>query len=141
MCIRDTFRVVRTTRTVDEDNPEKGQKAGDIIYDTLYKQYCICLLYTSGNKHTPSGGASGQILKWSADGTAVWGSEKVYTHPNSGVTAGTYKSVTVNDQGHVTAGSNPTTLADVYKRQGTKYHSRRRKSGWTYAPHCLVISR
>ena len=34
-----------------------------------------------------------------------------YTHPNSGVTAGTYKSVTVNAQGHVTAGSNPTTLA------------------------------
>ena len=66
---------------------------------------------SSGNKHIPSGGASGQILKWSADGTAVWGSEKVYTHPNSGVTAGTYKSVTVNDQGHVTAGSNPTTLA------------------------------
>ena len=34
-----------------------------------------------------------------------------YTHPNSGVAAGTYKSVTVNAQGHVTAGSNPTTLA------------------------------
>ena len=33
-----------------------------------------------------------------------------YTHPNSGVTAGTYRSVTVNAQGHVTAGSN-TTLA------------------------------
>ena len=31
-----------------------------------------------------------------------------YTHPNSGVTAGTYRSVTVNAQGHVTAGSNPT---------------------------------
>lgn len=30
-----------------------------------------------------------------------------YTHPNSGVTAGTYTSVTVNAQGHVTAGSNP----------------------------------
>lgn len=35
----------------------------------------------------------------------------VYSHPNSGVTAGTYKSVTVNAQGHITAGSNPTTLA------------------------------
>ena len=35
----------------------------------------------------------------------------VYSHPNSGVTAGTYKSVTVNAQGHVTAGTNPTTLA------------------------------
>lgn len=30
-----------------------------------------------------------------------------YTHPNSGVTAGTYSSVTVNAQGHVTGGSNP----------------------------------
>lgn len=34
-----------------------------------------------------------------------------YTHPSSGVTAGTYKSVTVNAQGHVTGGSNPSTLA------------------------------
>ena len=34
-----------------------------------------------------------------------------YSHPNSGVTAGTYKSVTVNAQGHVTGGTNPTTLA------------------------------
>lgn len=31
-----------------------------------------------------------------------------YTHPNSGVTAGTYHSVTVNAAGHVTAGTNPT---------------------------------
>ncbi len=30
---------------------------------------------TSGNKHIPSGGSSGQILRWSADGTAVWGSD------------------------------------------------------------------
>ena len=31
-----------------------------------------------------------------------------YIHPNSGVTAGTYRSVTVNAQGHVTGGSNQT---------------------------------
>ena len=37
--------------------------------------------------------------------------DTVYTHPTSGVTAGTYKSVTVDNKGHVTAGSNPTTLA------------------------------
>lgn len=30
-----------------------------------------------------------------------------YTHPNSGATAGTYRSVTVNEQGHVTGGTNP----------------------------------
>lgn len=30
---------------------------------------------TVGNKHIPSGGSSGQILRWSADGTAVWGDD------------------------------------------------------------------
>lgn len=35
----------------------------------------------------------------------------VYSHPNSLVNAGTYKSVTVDAQGHITAGSNPTTIS------------------------------
>ena len=30
---------------------------------------------TSGNKHIPAGGSSGQILRWSADGTAIWGAD------------------------------------------------------------------
>ncbi|MCD7999042.1 MAG: hypothetical protein LUH21_17645 [Clostridiales bacterium] len=110
----------------------------------------------SGNKHIPSGGTSGQFLKWSSDGTAVWAADNnttysvfsgatssvsgksglvpapeagaqvkylrgdgvwqtppdtKYTHPNSGASAGIYRSVTINTQGHVTAGSNPTTLS------------------------------
>ena len=36
--------------------------------------------------------------------------DTAYTHPNSGVSPGTYTSVTVNAQGHVTGGSNPTTF-------------------------------
>ena len=44
-----------------------------------------------------------------------------YTHPTSGVGAGTYKSVTVDVNGHVTGGTNPTTvsgygLTDVYTK-------------------------
>lgn len=42
------------------------------------------------------------------------GSNKVTysaSHADSGVTAGTYKSVTVNAKGHITAGTNPTTLS------------------------------
>lgn len=35
---------------------------------------------TSGNKHIPSGGSSGQILRWSADGTAVWGADNNTTY-------------------------------------------------------------
>ena len=34
-----------------------------------------------------------------------------YTHPTSGVSAGTYKSVTVDANGHITKGTNPTTLS------------------------------
>lgn len=34
----------------------------------------------SGNKHIPSGGASGQILRWSADGTAAWGADNNTTY-------------------------------------------------------------
>ena len=46
--------------------------------------------------------------------TGTNGSNKVTfdaKHAASGVTAGTYKSVTVNTYGHVTGGSNPTTLS------------------------------
>lgn len=34
----------------------------------------------SGNKHIPSGGSSGQILRWSADGTAAWGADNNTTY-------------------------------------------------------------
>jgi len=35
---------------------------------------------SSGNKHIPSGGSSGQILRWSADGTAAWGTDNNTTY-------------------------------------------------------------
>lgn len=47
----------------------------------------------------------------SGDKITIAAKDTTYTHPTSGVTAGIYKSVTVNAQGHVTAGSNPTTLS------------------------------
>lgn len=69
---------------------------------------------TSGNKHIPSGGSSGQVLKWSADGTAAWGVEKdtVYTHPtHPSKTSGLYK-VTIDGTGHVSAAT-AVTKADI----------------------------
>lgn len=35
---------------------------------------------TTGNKHIPTGGVSGQFLKWSADGTAVWAADNNTTY-------------------------------------------------------------
>lgn len=34
-----------------------------------------------------------------------------YVHPNTAVSPGTYKSVTVDEKGHITGGTNPTTLS------------------------------
>ena len=45
----------------------KTVPADALFTDTIYTHPT-----TSGNKHIPSGGASGQFLKWSADGTATW---------------------------------------------------------------------
>lgn len=42
---------------------------------------------TTGNKHIPAGGASGQILRWSADGTAVWGADNNTTYNVATTTA------------------------------------------------------
>ena len=51
------------TITVDADN----DKITIASQDTIYTHPT-----TSGNKHIPSGGSSGQILEWSASGTAKW---------------------------------------------------------------------
>jgi hypothetical protein len=46
---------------------------------------------TAGNKHIPAGGAAGQILRYSSDGTAVWGADNdttyvVFTRSANGLT-------------------------------------------------------
>lgn len=71
--------------------------------------------YTTNEKNKLAGIATGatKVADSTTNGNIlINGTETtVYAHPNSGVTAGTYKSVTVNAQGHITAGTNPTTLA------------------------------
>lgn len=59
---------------------------------------------TSGYRHIPSGGKAGQILRWSADGTAVWGPDAntVYSAASSS-TAGVSKLY--NSLGSATDGS------------------------------------
>nr|DAL61143.1 MAG TPA_asm: hypothetical protein [Caudoviricetes sp.] len=58
----------------------------------------------------PAPAKASTSLYLKSDGT--WGTppDTVYTHPNSKVEAGTYRSVTVDAQGHVTAGTKPITL-------------------------------
>lgn len=62
--------------TVNSDVP-----SGAKFTDTVYSHPT-----TSGNKHIPSGGSSGQILRWSSDGTAVWGNDNNTTYTLSSIT-------------------------------------------------------
>ena len=63
----------------------------------------------SPNDYVTNLSVSGQTVTFNKkDGTSgsIITQDTKYTHPNSGVKAGTYNSVTVNEQGHVTGGSN-----------------------------------
>ena len=52
----------------------------------------------NGNKHIPSNGSSGQFLKYSSSGTAVWASDNNTTYSNfSGTTAGLVPTSTATD--------------------------------------------
>lgn len=68
---------VETTYTLGANVPSDAK-----FTDTVYTHPT-----TSGNKHIPSGGSSGQILRWSADGTAVWGADNNTTYSNATTTA------------------------------------------------------
>ena len=59
---------------------------------------------TSGNKHIPSGGSSGQILRWSADGTAVWGADNNTTY-STGTTSTSGLTKLYADVGTATDGT------------------------------------
>ena len=95
-----TTSTVTVNNVVNATNATKATQdsGGQQINSTYIKGLSVSgktITYTKGN------GTTGTITT----------QDTVYTHPNSGATAGTYRNVTVNAQGHVTAGSNPTTLA------------------------------
>ena len=61
--------------TNDYTTEEKNKLAGITAGANAYTHPT-----TSGNKHIPSGGSKDQILRWSANGTAVWDNEKDTTY-------------------------------------------------------------
>ena len=97
-------------------NPVQNKVIKEALDDKLGKTETASAAIKDGDGNTISTtyakktDISGMVK--SVNGTAPDASGNVtveeYTHPNSGVTAGTYRSVTVNAQGHVTGGSNPT---------------------------------
>lgn len=66
---------------------------------------------TSGNKHIPSGGSSGQILRWSANGTAVWGADNNTTYSEATTSAaGLMSAADKAKLNGIATGANKTTV-------------------------------
>lgn len=78
----------------------------DIYSDAYIKNKPTSMPANGGNADTVSGFSVNANVPENAKFT-----DTIYTHPDSGVAAGTYRSVAVDKQGHVTNGSNPTTLS------------------------------
>lgn len=78
---------------------------------------------TAGNKHVPTGGASGQILRWSASGTAVWGAENNTTYAAATASANGWMTSTdkakLDGFSAASAYALKTEIAGVYKYKGS----------------------
>ena len=52
---------------------------------------------TAGNKHIPTGGAAGQILRWATDGSAVWGDDTAASVASSAINSHSIDTNTHSD--------------------------------------------
>ena len=81
---------VESNFTVDKSVPSNAK-----FTDTVYTHPT-----SSGNKHIPAGGNSGQILRWASDGTAKWGADQnteYYTGKNLTSSGTTFRLADVCD--------------------------------------------
>lgn len=102
---------------------------------------------SAGNKHIPSGGSSGQFLKWSASGTATWAADNNTTYTfatgdsNGQIkitpSGGSAQNISVKGLG--TAAYTAST-AYATSAQGTKADNAMPKSGGTFTGNTVAYS-
>ena len=67
---------------------------------------------SAGNKHIPSGGSSGQILRWSASGTAVWGADNNTTYSaGTGISISSGNAISNSGVRSISSGSTNGTIS------------------------------
>lgn len=92
---KDTKYTLETPVSVGNGNAAITLKGNDSTSDSV----------------TLKGAGATTVTTDEAGNILVTSKDTVYTHPTSGVKAGDYTKVTVDANGHVTQGTNPTTLA------------------------------
>jgi hypothetical protein len=97
--------------------PAKEDNSTKVATTAFVKANAYVHPTTAGNKHIPADGSSGQILRWSAAGTAVWGAE---TKNTAGSTNSTSKLFLI---GATSQAANPQTYShsSVYETNGNMF--------------------
>jgi hypothetical protein len=77
--------VSTATQTALDGKVDDAQVQTDVPADALFTDTVYTHPTGAGNNHIPSGGSTGQFLKWSSSGVAVWAADNntVYTHPTT----------------------------------------------------------
>lgn len=117
LIVHGPARILNTlfAKRVVAEEFEGSLKASDVVIDSTHR------FVTDTEKTAWNGKANTTVVSQSVNGLMAAADKKKldgiatsannYVHPNSGAAAGTYRSVAVNAQGHVTGGTNPTTLS------------------------------
>lgn len=118
--LKELSDAIKESKSVVEAlNEAIGKKANEAEFDSHVKDTAVHLSstdresITTSLKHAQSDHARSDATKTERSTTngniKINGTETtVYQHPISGVTAGTYRQVTVDSQGHITGGNNTT---------------------------------
>ena len=97
-----------------DSNTIEGRSYGEVRTDLNVADGANAYVHptSAGNKHIPAGGSSGQYLKYSSAGTAVWAADTTYTAGDGVGLSGTEFSVAVNASGgsNLTQDSNGVSL-------------------------------
>lgn len=103
------YSVSNNTITISQANLQSAVQSTDyVLMTTAERSKLSSIEVTEGGTIDFSGVTASAPLTATVNSST--GAVNI-THNTSGVSAGTYKSVTVNTYGHVTAGTNPTTLS------------------------------
>lgn len=74
-----TLKFDRATVFADINGKVNGYTLGKTVpSNALFTDTVYTHPTTAGNKHIPSGGSAGQILRWDSNGTAIWGNETIF---------------------------------------------------------------
>lgn len=125
------FAVYKDGRVVLSVSPAASDNSTRVATTAFVKANAYTHPTSAGNKHIPSGGSTGQILRYSASGTAAWANRGVFVSIANRTSTGTWTVSVTNHCVYLLIGS-------IKQGEGggsVTVSDARIMGGWTYPSH------